>query len=61
MTLPPFKGSALRATQARYVLPQPVARLREAYPKVNVSLHQGLDGSIGGSFCKYVSPVNTCQ
>ena len=27
-------------TQARYVLPQPVARLREAYPKVNVSLHQ---------------------
>ena len=28
-------------TQARYVLPQPVARLREAYPKVNVSLHQG--------------------
>ena len=28
-------------TQARYVLPIPVARLREAYPKVNVSLHQG--------------------
>ena len=28
-------------TQARYVLPQPVARLREALPKVNVSLHQG--------------------
>jgi LysR family cys regulon transcriptional activator len=28
-------------TQARYVLPVPVARLREAYPKVNVSLHQG--------------------
>ncbi len=28
-------------TQARYVLPQPVARLREAFPKVNVSLHQG--------------------
>ena len=28
-------------TQARYVLPAPVARLREAYPKVNVSLHQG--------------------
>jgi LysR family cys regulon transcriptional activator len=27
-------------TQARYVLPLPVARLREAYPKVNVSLHQ---------------------
>ncbi len=28
-------------TQARYVLPRPVARLREAYPKVNISLHQG--------------------
>jgi LysR family cys regulon transcriptional activator len=28
-------------TQARYVLPEPVAKLRLAYPKVNVSLHQG--------------------
>ena len=28
-------------TQARYVLPEPVAKLREAFPKVNVSLHQG--------------------
>ena len=28
-------------TQARYVLPVPVAKLREAFPKVNVSLHQG--------------------
>ena len=28
-------------TQARYVLPQPIVRLREAFPKVNVSLHQG--------------------
>ena len=28
-------------TQARYVLPSAVARLRELYPKVNVSLHQG--------------------
>ena len=27
-------------TQARYVLPVPVAKLREAYPKVNVSLRQ---------------------
>lgn len=27
-------------TQARYVLPVPVARLREAYPKVTISLHQ---------------------
>lgn len=28
-------------TQARYVLPIPVAKLREQYPKVSVSLHQG--------------------
>jgi LysR family transcriptional regulator, cys regulon transcriptional activator len=28
-------------TQARYVLPQPIAKLRETFPKVNVSLHQG--------------------
>ncbi|MCW5258593.1 CysB family HTH-type transcriptional regulator [Verminephrobacter aporrectodeae subsp. tuberculatae] len=27
-------------TQARYVLPVPVAGLREAYPKVHISLHQ---------------------
>ncbi|MFZ9555592.1 MAG: CysB family HTH-type transcriptional regulator, partial [Limnohabitans sp.] len=28
-------------TQARYVLPVPVAKLRATYPKVNISLHQG--------------------
>lgn len=28
-------------TQARYVLPGPVAKLRQAYPKVGISLHQG--------------------
>ena len=28
-------------TQARYVLPMPVANLRNKYPKINVSLHQG--------------------
>ena len=28
-------------TQARYVLPTPVAKLRKRYPKVNISLHQG--------------------
>ncbi|WP_313075272.1 CysB family HTH-type transcriptional regulator [Melaminivora sp.] len=27
-------------TQARYVLPMPVARLRDIYPKVHISLHQ---------------------
>ena len=28
-------------TQARYVLPAPISHLRAAFPKVNVSLHQG--------------------
>jgi len=28
-------------TQARYVLPQPVAKLRQIYPKVAIELHQG--------------------
>ena len=28
-------------TQARYVLPVPVTKLRQAYPKVVISLHQG--------------------
>jgi LysR family cys regulon transcriptional activator len=28
-------------TQARYVLPLPVANLRSAYPNINLSLHQG--------------------
>jgi LysR family cys regulon transcriptional activator len=28
-------------TQARYVLPEPVAALRKRFPKVSVSLHQG--------------------
>jgi LysR family transcriptional regulator, cys regulon transcriptional activator len=28
-------------TQARYILPEPVAALRKRLPKVNVSLHQG--------------------
>jgi LysR family transcriptional regulator, cys regulon transcriptional activator len=28
-------------TQARYVLPVPVAQMRKRFPKVNISLHQG--------------------
>ncbi|MES2888731.1 MAG: CysB family HTH-type transcriptional regulator [Pseudomonadota bacterium] len=28
-------------TQARYVLPEPLALLRKKFPKVNISLHQG--------------------
>jgi LysR family cys regulon transcriptional activator len=33
-------------TQARYVLPVPVAKLRETYPNVNISLHQGAPGQV---------------
>jgi LysR family cys regulon transcriptional activator len=33
-------------TQARYVLPVPVAKLREAYPNVNISLHQGAPAQV---------------
>ncbi len=33
-------------TQARYVLPVPVAKLRATYPKVNISLHQGAPAQV---------------
>jgi LysR family transcriptional regulator, cys regulon transcriptional activator len=33
-------------TQARYVLPVPVAKLRESYPNVNISLHQGAPAQV---------------
>ncbi|HEX7637369.1 MAG TPA: CysB family HTH-type transcriptional regulator [Burkholderiaceae bacterium] len=33
-------------TQARYVLPEPVAQLRRRYPKVQVSLHQGAPAQV---------------
>jgi LysR family cys regulon transcriptional activator len=33
-------------TQARYVLPEPVAQLRRKFPKVQVSLHQGSPGQV---------------
>ncbi|EHR71543.1 transcriptional regulator [Burkholderiales bacterium JOSHI_001] len=33
-------------SQARYFLPEPVAQLRRRYPKVQVSLHQGMPGQV---------------
>jgi LysR family transcriptional regulator, cys regulon transcriptional activator len=33
-------------TQARYVLPNPVAKLRTAYPKVAICLHQGAPAQV---------------
>lgn len=44
-------------TQARYVLPQPVAKLREAFPKVNVSLHQGSPGQVAQMLLDEVAEI----
>jgi LysR family cys regulon transcriptional activator len=44
-------------TQARYVLPIPVARLREAYPKVSVSLHQGSPGQVARMLLDEVAEI----
>lgn len=33
-------------SQARYVLPGPVAKLRERYPQVNISMHQGTPAQV---------------
>ena len=44
-------------TQARYVLPQPVARLRQAFPKVNVSMHQGSPGQVARMLIDEVAEI----
>ncbi len=44
-------------TQARYVLPEPVARLRQAYPKVNISLHQGAPDQVAQMLINEVAEV----
>jgi LysR family cys regulon transcriptional activator len=44
-------------TQARYVLPAPVAKLRELYPKVNVSLHQGSPGQVAKMLIDEVAEI----
>ncbi len=44
-------------TQARYVLPVHVAKLREAYPKVNVSLHQGSPGQVAQMLLDEVAEI----
>ena len=44
-------------TQARYVLPEPVARLRLDYPKVNVSLHQGSPDQVARMLIDEVAEV----
>ncbi len=44
-------------TQARYVLPEPLARLRQAYPKVNISLHQGAPDQVAQMLINEVAEV----
>jgi LysR family transcriptional regulator, cys regulon transcriptional activator len=44
-------------TQARYVLPGPVAKLREAYPKVNLSLHQGTPDQVARMLIDEVAEI----
>jgi LysR family cys regulon transcriptional activator len=44
-------------TQARYVLPIPVAKLREAYPKVSISLHQGSPGQVARMLLDEVAEI----
>ena len=44
-------------TQARYVLPEKVAALRAAYPKVNVSLHQGAPAQVARMLIDEVAEI----
>ena len=44
-------------TQARYVLPEKVAKLRTAFPKVNVSLHQGAPDQVAGMLIDDVAEI----
>ena len=44
-------------SQARYVLPVPVVRLREAFPKVNVSLHQGAPDQVARMLIEEVAEI----
>jgi LysR family cys regulon transcriptional activator len=44
-------------TQARYVLPEKVAALRAAYPKVNISLHQGTPDQVARMLIDEVAEI----
>ncbi len=44
-------------TQARYVLPGPVAKLRQAYPKVGISLHQGSPAQVAEMLLDEVADI----
>jgi len=44
-------------TQARYVLPLPVAKLREKYPQVTISLHQGAPDQVAQMLLQDVAEI----
>jgi LysR family cys regulon transcriptional activator len=44
-------------TQARYVLPEKVAALRSAFPKVNISLHQGAPDQVARMLIEEVAEI----
>ncbi len=44
-------------TQARYVLPVPVAKLRQKFPQVNVSLHQGTPSQVAEMVIQEVADI----
>jgi LysR family cys regulon transcriptional activator len=44
-------------TQARYVLPEPIAKLRKTYPKVNISLHQGSPDQVARMVLEEVADI----
>ena len=44
-------------TQARYVLPEKVASLRTAFPKVNISLHQGAPDQVARMLIDEVAEI----
>jgi LysR family transcriptional regulator, cys regulon transcriptional activator len=44
-------------TQARYVLPNPVAQLRKNYPKVSISLHQGSPAQVAQMLIDEVAEI----
>ena len=44
-------------TQARYVLPGPISKLREQFPKVNISLHQGTPDQVAKMLIDEVAEI----
>ena len=44
-------------TQARYVLPGPITKLRETFPKVNISLHQGAPDQVAKMLIDEVAEI----